>query len=287
LIFSYLNALLISKGVTKGAKRWRISRGKYLVAGNAVKSLKLHNAEVKQRNIALRNAQMFIGTIKQELRKPSCVAKDVEKSFAIIPVTGIGGSFVRINVRMSRILKLRSVSAHFAKKFLRLIHLRLIFAVPWNVEMLGQKLLVGRCLKNFFGNAFSVARSFGENFLRLISPAESFVRGIVSISLKKLSIQLRPIFTRQLNGKETEKESFFATIQRVNNAGSMEVHFTSIIKNLSEMVDLKVTRILLRFVLIATDFCIVADNLKIVLLTRACSFYGSSPFVVCIKQFNH
>lgn len=249
-------------------------------AENVVMSLKFHGAEVRPQSIAQRNAQMFIGKIQQELKKSNCIVKNAVRLFMTILAMNPGESFVRMNAQTVRILKLKNEPVYIVVRFLRSLHLRLIFAVPGSVEMPGRKLPIGRYLKSFSASVPNVEKNFGESCQRLKSLVENSVLVNVKLILNALTMGFHRTFIILASGSRFGREYFCEMVLGVRNAALRAGDFISTIRNLSEMVGEKATIILSRFAIHATRSCTIVKNVNIILTGRAYSLLEDSPFVV-------
>jgi len=249
--------------VNERSIRWQHSRVLLIVVKNVVRILKFRNAEVRLQNIALRNAQMFIGMIKQGLRKLSCNVKVAAKTFMTIPVMDKDENSVRMNVQTSHTLKQRIGYAHIAEKFLRLGHHLRIFVVRGNVELLVPIARIGQQEQKCSDNVSNAGMSFGKLQVLLKNLVESFALKNAKLILNELMKELRPVFMQLVFGFKLAREYFSGTIIFVKLAVLMVTGFMSTIKSLREMVGLKLTKILSLFVRIAIEFCTTKKDINV------------------------
>lgn len=229
---------MFQKEATKGAERWQSSRGRFYDVGSVAKNLKFHNADMKQ-NIVLRNAQMFIGRMQQGLRRLNCIVSNVARYFISITAMKNEESIVRMNVLINRMSRLKNVSVHFAKQYLKSIRQVRTFVVRGNVGLRGQKLHIGLHLKNCFVNVCNVEKSFGENYRTLSIGVVNFVHEYARMNFKPclLGVIKGAIFMEAFIGKNYAKLYCKETIINANRVDLMEKIYTYTIRKEGEMVE--------------------------------------------------
>lgn len=243
-------------------RTWQRLKVLLINAKNAVRILKFRNVEEKQ-SFVPRNVQMSIDKIIQEEKRLSCNVKVATRHFMTILAMGKEESFVRMNVQISHISKLKNGSALIVERFLKLTHRLLIFVVLGNVELREQNLPIGLLLKKFSDNAPNVEKNFGENYRQLSIEVVSFVLVNVRLILNELMIGLSQVFMVPVCGFKFVKEYLYEIIILAKSVDLLVVDSMSTIKNLKEMVGRKLMRILSLFVQDVTIWSIANNTLNI------------------------
>lgn len=220
---------------------------------------KFHKVEKKQ-NIVLRDAQMDTEVINAKLRKLKRLVSDAVNYFMIIHVIPKDGNIVPMSVRTLAMLKLRSVSVHIAREYLKLIRPLQISVVRWNVERQDQRQAIGQYLKNYSGSVNSAAKNFGRNYPMLKREEENSVQQNVKTNPKLSVIKFHLVSTVWQYGKRHAQELLIG-IKYVKNVGLAVKDSMSTILSTKDMVVQRMTLTLSPYVLIATGQLTVRKKL--------------------------
>lgn len=241
--------------------KWQHLKVLLINAKNAVRILKFRNAEEKQ-SFVQRNVQMSIDKIIQGVKKLSCSAKAVARHFMTTLAMAKEESFVRMNVQISHISKLKNGSALIVERFLKLTHRLLIFVVLGNVELRERRLLIGHHLKRFLNNVFNVEKNFIDRNQKLRGLEENFVLANVKL-IPNEGVEPFQVFMVLEFGFRFAKELLKGITRLASIVGLRAKVFMSTIKNLKEMVGRKLMIILSLFVQDVTDWSIANNTLNI------------------------
>lgn len=195
---------------------------------------------------------MFTDTIQQELKELKNIVCCVVNRSMFILVMLKEENFVRINVLINHMLKLKIRFVHIAEKLLNQIHRQATYVVLGNVELLGQKQKYGLHEKNYLFNVLNAGKNFGLNFLHVQQVRVNFVLVNAKLILKKLTIYLHQVFMVLLCGIKHVKEYWNEIIALVNIVVFRKIVFMFTIRNTNETVEMNQTKTLSHYVQDAT-----------------------------------
>lgn len=194
---------------------------------------------------------MDTGMIPKKLIKSKVFVNNAGRNFMTIHAIPNEGSFVPENVQTLHKKGLRRGFVRIAKNRLRFLRQWSTFAVLWNAEMQDQEQRRGRLGRKFSGNAYNAVKSFGEHHQLLKSLVVNSVLVIARLSLKNCLIKQIRAFMAQVFGCRLVSAFSNGTIILAKSADLEENISMSIIRNINEMVERKMTKISLPYALIA------------------------------------